>query len=450
MPQTRTTCPRCKTPLIVDVEQLFDLNIDPQAKNKLLSGAFNVISCNNCGYQGMMSTPIVYHDPNKELLLTYFPAELGLPVNEQERLIGPLITQVVNKLPNEKRKAYLFRPQTMFTMQTMIEKILESDGITKEMLEAQQKRVALLQRLLATREAAARAEIIKQEEAIIDESLFGILSRLGESAVAQGDQQLARALAGVQQELLSQTRVGQELQSQSKEAEAALKSLQDASQNGLTREKLLDLLVGAPSEIRLNTLVNLARSGMDYNFFQILADRISQASADEKTKLVELREKILKLTSEIDKVVQKQQAEARQLLDRILSAADVRQAATENLESINDLFVQILQDELQAARQKADLERIGKLQKVIAVVEEASAPPPELELIDKLVSTSDESERQKLLAENANMITPEFIDLLNNLMVQSETQAQLKEAKEQIEQAYSSALRFSMQANLKK
>ena len=450
MPQTRTTCPRCKTPLIVDMEQLFDLNVDPQAKNKLLSGNFNIIACNNCGYQGMMSTPIVYHDADKELLLTYFPSELGLPVNEQERLIGPLINQVVNKLPNEKRKAYLFRPQTMLTMQTMVEKVLEADGITKEMLDAQQKRIALLQRLLSTREAADRAEMIKQEESLVDESLFGILSRLGESALAQGDQQLARALAGIQQELLSQTKVGQEIQSQSKEAEAALKSLQEASQNGLTREKLLDLLIAAPTDIRINTLVNLARTGLDYSFFQILADRIQQASGDEKTRLLELREKLLKLTGEIDKAVQKQQSDARQLLERMLAAPDIRQAAMDNLESINDMFVNILQNELQAARKKADLERIDKLQKVIAVVEEASAPPPELELIDKLVSASDEDERQKLLTENAGMITPEFIDLLNNLMMQSETQDQLKEAKEQIQQAYSSALRFSMQANLKK
>ncbi len=450
MPQTRTTCPRCKTPLIVNMEQLFDLNVDPQAKNKLLSGNFNIIACSNCGYQGMMSTPIVYHDPEKELLLTYFPSELGLPMNEQERLIGPLITQVVNKLPNEKRKAYLFRPQTMLTMQTMVEKVLEADGITKEMLDAQQKRIALLQRLLSTREATDRAEIIKQEESLVDESLFGILSRLGESALAQGDQQLARALAGIQQELLSQTKVGQEIQSQSKEAEAALKALQEASQNGLTREKLLDLLVAAPTDIRINTLVNLARTGLDYNFFQILSDRIQQVDGDEKTKLLALREKLLKLTTEIDKAMQKQQSEARQLLERILAAPDIRQAAMDNLESINDMFVNILQNELQAARKKADLERIDKLQKVIAVVEEASAPPPELDLIDKLVSAGDENERQKLLAENAGMITPEFIDLLNNLMMQSETQDQLKEAKEQIQQAYSSALRFSMQANLKK
>src|SRR5450756_55527 len=143
----------------------------------------------------MMSTPMVYHDPSKELLLTYFPPEMGLPVNEQERLIGPMINQVVNKLSMEKRKGYLFRPQTMLTLQTMIEKVLEADGITKEMLDGQQKRLSLLQRLLSTPQAADRSAIIQQEEVLVDEALFSILSRLAESAMAQGDQQLAHSLA---------------------------------------------------------------------------------------------------------------------------------------------------------------------------------------------------------------------------------------------------------------
>ncbi|MEN4098994.1 MAG: CpXC domain-containing protein, partial [Anaerolineaceae bacterium] len=127
MPKTTTTCPRCRQPVLVEVEQLFDLNTNPRAKQNLLSGAFNRIRCPNCSYEGTLSTPIVYHDPEKQLLLTYFPPSLGLPVNEQERLIGPLITQVTNKLPPDKRKAYLLRPQTMLTMETMVERILEAE-----------------------------------------------------------------------------------------------------------------------------------------------------------------------------------------------------------------------------------------------------------------------------------------------------------------------------------
>ena len=76
MAQTQTTCPRCRQPILAEVEKLFDLNVDPQAKQRLLSGAVNVARCPNCGFEGPINVPIVYHDPEKELLLTYFPPEL--------------------------------------------------------------------------------------------------------------------------------------------------------------------------------------------------------------------------------------------------------------------------------------------------------------------------------------------------------------------------------------
>src|SRR5512143_2158307 len=188
MSKVQMNCPRCRQPIIAEVEQLFDVGADPQAKQRFLSGGANVAQCQNCGYQGPLSTPIVYHDPDKELLLTYFPPELGLPVNEQERLVGPLITQAVNRLPNEKRKAYLFRPQTMLTLQSMIEKVLEGEGITREMMDASQQRLNLLQRLMGASSSDVRQEIVKQEAKLIDERFFEILSRLIEASMAQGDQ----------------------------------------------------------------------------------------------------------------------------------------------------------------------------------------------------------------------------------------------------------------------
>ena len=139
MPKTQISCPRCRTPLTPDIQQLFDRNTDPEAKQKLLSGSANMIQCQTCGFQGLYPTPIVYHDPEKEMLLTYFPPELGLAINDQEKMIGPLINRVVNDLPMERRKAYLFQAQNMLTYQTLMEKILEADGVTKEMLDAQQK-----------------------------------------------------------------------------------------------------------------------------------------------------------------------------------------------------------------------------------------------------------------------------------------------------------------------
>ena len=449
MASIRTSCPRCKSPVAADVEQLFDMSVDPQAKNRLLSGTANVIHCPTCGYDGMLSTPVVYHDPEKELLLTYFPSEMGLPLNEQEKLIGPLLNQVMNRLPAEKRKAYLLRPQSMLTFQTMIEKILEGDGITREMLDEQQKKINLLQRLLSTPMADDRATIIKQEEALIDETFFSMISRIIQSSLAQGDEQSARTIAMLQQELVTQTETGKNLLANAQEAQEAQRQLQEASKAGLTREKLLDLMIASPTDTRLATYVSLTRGGLDYQFFQSLSERVDRAEGNEKQKLLDLRAKLLELTSEIDKQLQEEAKASRQLLDQVLAAEDVEAAVREVLPAINEYFLEALKTEQENARQKADLARLGKLGKVAKVIEEASAPPPEVELIEKLMEAADEPGRQKLLQENAALVTDEFVQALNSLVAQGDGDGSNPEMGARLQEVYRSALRYMMQANMK-
>lgn len=447
MAKSQTSCPRCRQPVVAEIEQLFDVGADAQAKQRFLSGSSNRIRCRNCGYDGPLPTPLVYHDPEKELLLTYFPPELGLPVNEQERLIGPLITRAVNNLPPEKRKAYLFRPQGMFTLQTMVEKVLEADGITKEMLDAQQRKLALLQRLAAT-PGEQRPAIIQQEEALIDEGFFTLLNHLIEISVAQGDQQSAQVLGLLMQDLLDHTNMGQAIKSQAQEEQQALKSLQDASKSGLTREKLLDLMIAAPSEARLAALVGMARSALDYNFFQLLTERVDAAQGEEQQRLAGLRERMLQITAEIDRAVQQQLAESRALLEKMLSQADLNAALEENAAGINEAFLEVLNTELQLARQKADLERINKLQALANAIKEASAPPPELEVLNQLVSAESDEQRMDLLQANAHLITPQFLEMLNNVMAQIEQQPE--EVRARLEEVYRTVLRFNMFQNLSK
>ena len=449
MPKVQMSCPRCRQPIVAEVEQLFDAGADPEAKQRFLSGNINMANCPHCGYQGPLSTPVVYHDPEKELLLTYFPPELGLPVNEQERLIGPLITQVVNRLPNEKRKAYLFRPQTMFTLQLMIERVLEGEGITRDMMEASQQRLNLLQRLLGASSADVRQEILRQEEKLLDERFFEILSRLVEASLAQGDQNSARALAALQQEILPMTEVGRKLQSQSEEVQAAVEALQNASQQGLTREKLLDLFIEAPNETRLATMVSMVRTGLDYEFFRILSERTEAAQGEEKDKLIALRDRLLELTKEIDQRMQEQMESSRSLLNELLKADNIEQAASEALPQMDDFFAETLRGELQQARQDGNTDRLNKLQQVVGVIQQASAPPPEIALAEELMGAEDEAGRRQILEAHAAEITPEFLQMLSQLVAQLEQQNQAELA-QRLQEAYRSALRFSMQSNLKK
>jgi len=454
MPQTQIACPRCRQTIPAQVEQLFDVTADPAAKQRLVGGISNRARCPFCGYDGNLSTPIVYHDAAKELLLTYFPPELGLPANEQEKLIGPLINKVVNNLPAEKRKAYLFRPQAFLTYQGMVEKILEGDGVSKEMLDEQQKRLNLIQRLLQITTADVRAEVIKQEAALLDEAFFALFDRLVQSAVASKQQQTAQMMSALQEELLEGSEYGRKLKAQFSELEAAIQSLQEVGKE-LTREKLLELLIAAPNAERVQALVSMTRNGLDYSFFQILTAQLEKSTGEQRAKLEDLRNKILDYTNQLDKAMEAQMKQADAFIEKILAAPDVAQATAQNIEQFNnDIIAQALETKLREASQKKDADRLDKIQKVVSVLQQASAPP-ELELINELLeSAEDEVSLQTALKAHESDLTEEFPGVIASLMQQIESQgeksAQNDEIMRRLDMIYGAVLKMSMQKNLGK
>jgi len=446
MPKTRINCPNCRQPMMADIDQLFDVGQDPTVKQKILSGSFNLASCPNCGFKGMIATPLVYHDPVKALLLTYFPPELGLPINEQERVIGPLITRVTNSLPPEKRKAYLLTPQSMLTIQTLMERILAADGITKEMIQAQQDRMNLLQRLMNASDENFD-EIVSKEDASIDSDFYNLLNRLIEASAVNGDQESAKRLGELQKKLLPKTTFGHQIQEQTKDVEAAIKALQSAG-NSLTREKLLEMVITTPNETQLSVLASLGRPGMDYEFFSMLSERIDRARGDGRERLIKLRDQLLEMTRLVDKQMEERLLQSKKNLTAILQAKDIAEAMIQNISLVDEFFVQAFNEEMESARKTGDLDKINKLKQVEEVVDKASAPPPEVALIQEFLEAADsESNLFQKLEKHKAEITPEFMDILSNLLVRTES-GDDAELKTRLNKVFSAALRISMSANL--
>lgn len=446
--KTQTYCPNCRQPIPVEFEQVFDTNQDPDAKNLLLSGQANLMQCPFCKYQGTYSTPLVYHDPTKELLLTFVPPELGLTRDMQEKVIGPLITQVVNALPQEKRKAYLLQPKTMLTYQTLIETVLEADGITKEMLQGQQQRMNLLQRLVNTTTDDVLAEVAKQEDAIIDREFFALFSQLLSNAAASGNERLARRMMEVQQKLAEVTSYGKQVMEQQKEVEAAVASLRELGDQ-LTREKLLSLVIAAPNDVRVQAYVSLARGGMDYQFFQMLGDQIEKARGPEHARLATLREQLLALTRSFDERREAQVGQIREFLNAVIESGNIPEIIAQNAQAIDELFLNVVEMELDAARKSGDLDRSGKLQQVVEVIEQMSAPPAEMEILNDLLETEDDDARLQMLAELPDEAISGLAEMLAGVMGQVEASGDAALA-ERVQKVYMQVLKFSMKMNMKK
>jgi hypothetical protein len=445
MPKTRINCPQCRQPVTAEIDQLFDMNQDPTAKQRLLSGAFNLIQCPTCGYQGTAATPILYHDPDKELLLSFFPPDMTMTRNEQERMIGPLVNQVVNRLPQEKRKGYLFNPQAVLTLQGLIERVLEADGITKEMIQAQQQRLNLVQRLM-TASPDAVEEIAKQEDKLIDHDFFNLLSRLVEASSMQGDREAAQRLNALQKQLIPLTTAGKKIEEQSREVQEAIRSLQEAGRD-LNHEKLLELIIAAPSETRVSVMVSVARQLMDYNFFQMLSERIDSAEGEERDHLTGLREMLLEMTREYDRQLEERFAQTKELIYALIKEPEMQEALQEILPMVDDFFLQVLNAELAEARKKGDLERSGKLQQIAAVIQQASTPPPEVGMIEELLEIDSDQERKAWLEANKAEITPALLDTLTALMSQTQG-AEDPILRQRLQDVYRSVLRFSMESKL--
>ena len=454
MPKNQMKCPRCQQLTLVQVEQLFDVSSDPAAKQRLLGGESNFINCPACGYSGGLSTPIVYHDNDKELLLTFFPPEMGMPLNEQEKLFGPLINQAVNKLPAEKRKAYLFRPQSFLTYQSMLERILGADGITPEMIKAQQGKANLIEKLLSATSDDVRKSIIKQESSLVDSEFFTLFSRLMESALGSGQEEISQQLGTIQEILLNETEYGKELKIQATEIQEAVNTLK-AVGNKLTREKLIEILMEAPNETRLGALVSYTRQGMDYQFFQLITDRIEKGSPQEKKNLEDLRGKLLDLTREIDQQLEAEQKKAVELLGILLSSDNLQETLSEHLPEINDSFIQILNESIKQANEKQDQTRGEKLKQIVTLLQQFSTPPPEYGLLQLLIEAPDDPTLEKLLADHDSELTPEFSQFMSGIIAQSESDPdksnneQDVQVMDRIQKIYRAVLKYSMLKNLR-
>ena len=448
MAKTSVPCPNCRQPILIDLTRLFDLNSNPEAKETLLSGSANTFQCPSCRYQGVYPTPIVYHDPDKELLLTYFPPELQTPITEQERTIGPLIKKIMDDLPPEKRKAYLFKPQTMLTRQRLLETILEADGITPEMMKAQQEKLLLLQQLVNISPESLPEQIAQYDEKI-DEELFVLLSRLAQASAAAGDQQSVHALSNLQQALLQHSTIGKAAALEASETRAAMAELQELSKVGITRENLLDLLVkNTDSEIRLTTIASMARGGLDYTFFQTLTDKIDQSNGEEKNVLLALRDKLLTIVEAVDKAMKAQVEESQKLLQELLAADDIAAATEEALPRINQAFTDVLNAEVTKAQQTDDTGKLTKLVAIVGVLRAASTSGAVLQVIEQMLELESPEERQQVLEAAGEAINDDFSQTLSGLISQVESQGDQPELLEKLKEINREVLRFTMRRNL--
>lgn len=414
-------CPNCRQPFAVNVEQVIDVGRDPSAKTRLLSGQINVARCPHCGFQAALGAPLLYHDPAHELLLTFVPMELGMQKDEQERVIGNLVRNLMNSIPAEQRRGYLFQPRTVLTMQGLFEAILAADGVTPEMLEAQRTKLRLAETLLQS-DIEQLPELVQQNDSRIDLEMFEIITAAAENALRSGRQDLAQHALQIRDEVMALSTAGQKALAEAESQEKAIQTVMDAVQGlgeSADLDDFVDLVIRlSEDDHQLEAVVGLQYPVMDYRFFQALTSRVEQAGGAEQQRLSAVRARITEL---IELIQQRQEAaaqEAVQVLQDILDASSVEEGIQRNVGRINDTFMMVLAANIQAAEERKDLMASARLKQVRDTVMKLiqNSAPPELQFVSSLLQVESLDEAQKLIDAQAGQYGPAILELMDALL----------------------------------
>jgi flagellar hook-basal body complex protein FliE len=398
---------------VAEVHQIVDVGQQPEMKAMLLNGYLNVAQCPACGAVTQVATAMLYHDPEHELFMVHVPIEMSLPHNEQEKLIGQLVKRAMDSLPPEHRRGYMFQPQTVISMQTFMEKILETEGITPEMLAKQRRQAELLQELVsADKETTNR--LLAERADDFDEVFFSMLRANMEAAESSGQDDVALKLVNLQAKLYRETEYGRRLSSRQKALHAFSR---DAKRSGLTPELLLKhVLENRDDDAVVNSLVMNGQDAFNYEFFSKLTEKIEkrQKAGAAVDQYIALRERLLEVYQAIEKRSREILGGAQALVDTLLRAEDRRAAVRENYQNIDDAFMYVLSnymDQANRTKNQAQVDALEEIQGYIVELYEEQFPP-QIRLINRLIEQEDEAEQRRLLDENREMVGPEFLELI--------------------------------------
>lgn len=409
--QTTIRCPNCGQPVQVQVRTIVDAQSDPQGKSLLMSGRLNSAQCLSCRSTASVVAPLLYHDGSKDLLIAYVPVEMGLQgKQQQEKIVGDLLNTLTNRIPKEQFRAYLFNPRRALTMQGVMDQILEADGISPEMMAEQKKRIDLIQEFLDSSSEEELLSKIAANDPVIDERLMQTLTLMIQRLVQEGRREVATALLGLQEALLTNSSLGQSIleeQAQQEEAMRELAARLDELGDGATRQSFLALaLEYASSDQHLQALVGMVRPALDYQFFQLLASAIDQAEAEEAAHLQSLRDHLVQLTEQVDREMQRSTQRAVDFLKYLLSLNPVEAisaALEQNANLIDDQFMAVVSANIQESERRGDSATRDRLREVyeqsIGVLQ--SQMTPELRFLNELMSIDDSSERRRRIQQQA-------------------------------------------------
>lgn len=403
--QVTVNCPHCGTAAPVRLDQVIDVGTDPAKKQQFLRGQVNVLACPRCSNRTLIAAPLVYHDPAKQLLLAYVPTELNLTMSQEEEQVGRLTNLVMDNTPPEQRKAYLLNPTRIMTYDALVEKVMEADGVNPDDLRAQAQKVQLVVKMAeAAYDEAKLTTLIEENRETIDYNFLMLVTMTMQQAAQVHDEPTVDRYGRLRETIIKQLNLTAD--------QVPSLGVED------NIDELIDQLLATPA-ISLQSAVASNRPLLDYNFFLHLTRRAENASGDEQTQLLALRDTLVHMTEDMDKMAQEAMEKATQQLNEVLQAEDIEAKLQEIYDDLNEAFLVVLSANVEHAKSQNRQDIAELLMRVYQRVVEMmqSRLRPELQAMNALLTMESSEEREARLREELAIYNPAgFIQMVDAII----------------------------------
>ncbi len=394
-------CPQCGTPQSMTVQQIIDVGEEPTLRDRLLRGRLNVMSCPQCNARGPIALPMVYHDPDKQLLLAFVPHEMNLPMEQEEKEVGRLTNQVLSQTPAAQRRAYLLNPVRVMSYDALVEKILEAEGISPDEMRRQTQKIQLVMQMAqAVGDDARLRALIQAHQEDIDRGFLTLVAATIQQAQESQDQATLARYSTLRDTIVRELKIpASEVPTLSAEEQF---------------DALVDTLLASEPE-RLQALVAANRPLLDYTFFLHLTQRAEASDGEEKARLLALRKRLIEMTDEMDSLAEKAMKRASEQLSHLLQTDDIDAALQEMYEHLDEAFLVVLSANMEHAQAQGRQDIVEMLmriyQRVVELMEKRLRP--ELRAMNELLRMDSSEARQARLRQELQIYNPAgFIEMV--------------------------------------
>jgi len=121
-------CPTGCAPFETDVWSVINAELDPELKERLLAGEINLLACATCEQVFYYEHPLVYMDPQREIMAFIYPAGYA----KEEKRWRTMMAEDYEKLQAGLKERKLYQPDIYFGVDAFIEPMRREEDLYEE------------------------------------------------------------------------------------------------------------------------------------------------------------------------------------------------------------------------------------------------------------------------------------------------------------------------------